>query len=311
MFCLQPILLNEMCPWLFTPVVNWVKSCGQFSVEFEEGSEATLVLVWTWDRDTFRRVWVVVQNKYYGETSRNAAVIGQLPSVVDPSGSPVALIWGIICASWHVRRVCWEWVPGEVGRVPHLRHAATREMPSEVCLSRPGQSGSVFDDGVHHCQTKGRWAQGLDAISPCSETCFCVRGSLYAFSGGSLLGALWMSGHWLCASWKIQDARPTETVSGYIILHGFVFVSSSVTYGFLSFSKKKSMDTCILIKWREWSSDCSIWMSKPVSNPTRFFVVVASWERIYSRYWPGIFRRILVPFQACSIFASIMPWFQY
>ena len=92
MFCLQSILLNGMYPRIFTGVEIWVKSCGQFSVEFEEGTEATLVLVRTCDRDTFRRVCVAVLSKYSGDARRDAAVLGQLLCVVGPSVSLVALV---------------------------------------------------------------------------------------------------------------------------------------------------------------------------------------------------------------------------
>ena len=83
-----------MYPRIFSRVVNWVKSCGQFSVEFEEGSEATPIFIRTWDRDTFRRVCVAVLSKYSREASRDAAVHGQLLSVVGPSVSLVALVGG-------------------------------------------------------------------------------------------------------------------------------------------------------------------------------------------------------------------------
>ena len=63
-------------------VVSWVEVCGQFSVEYEEAFKDTLVLVRTWDWDTFQRVCRVVLSKYIGGSSRNAAVLWQLLSVV-------------------------------------------------------------------------------------------------------------------------------------------------------------------------------------------------------------------------------------
>ena len=139
-------------------VVNWVKSCGQFSVEFEEGSEATLVFVPTWDRVTFRRVCVTVLSKYSGEASRDAAVHGQLLSVVGPSVLSVVCCsgWGFTCASRPICRNCWERVPEKIGRAYQIRLAASQQMPSEVGLSCFWQSRSVFVGGVHHCQTKAK-----------------------------------------------------------------------------------------------------------------------------------------------------------
>ena len=83
-----------MLPQILSRVVNWVKSCGQFSVEFEEGSEATLVFVRRWDRDTFSRVSAAVLSKYSGEASLDAAVFGQLLSVVGPAVSFAAVVGG-------------------------------------------------------------------------------------------------------------------------------------------------------------------------------------------------------------------------
>ena len=91
--------------------------------------------------------------------------------------------WGLTCASRHIHRVCWEWVPRESGRLPHLWLAADQKMPSEVCLNRHWELGSVFDDGVHHRQSETRWAQRLDGISTWFEMCCCIRGPLDAFSG--------------------------------------------------------------------------------------------------------------------------------
>ena len=56
------------------------------------GSEAVLVFVWKWDWYTFLRVCVIVLSKYSGETRRDAAVLGQLLSVVGTSLSLVTLV---------------------------------------------------------------------------------------------------------------------------------------------------------------------------------------------------------------------------
>ena len=92
-------------------VVSRVESRGQFSVEFEEGSEATLVFVRTRDRETFLRVCVAVLRKNSGEASCDTVVLGQLLIVVGPSMSLVALVGGLTCSSRHIRCYCWECVP--------------------------------------------------------------------------------------------------------------------------------------------------------------------------------------------------------
>ena len=74
--------------------MSWVKSCSQFSVEFEEGKEATPVFAWLRNRDTFHGMCVVVLSKYSEDASRDVAVIGQLLTFVGPSVSLVALVGG-------------------------------------------------------------------------------------------------------------------------------------------------------------------------------------------------------------------------
>ena len=83
-----------MFPRILLRFVSWVKACSQFSVDYEEGSNDTLVFVRTWDRDTFRRVCGALLSKYSGEFSRNTAVLGQRLSVVGPSVSLVSLFGG-------------------------------------------------------------------------------------------------------------------------------------------------------------------------------------------------------------------------
>ena len=117
-FCLQSFLLNGMFTRIVSRVVSWVKSGGQFGVQFEEGSEVTLVFVRTWDRDMFRRVCVAVLSKYKGKASCDAAVLEQLLSFVVPSVLLVSFVGGITRTSRHLYPVSWEWVPGDAGRVP-------------------------------------------------------------------------------------------------------------------------------------------------------------------------------------------------
>ena len=83
-----------MVPRVLPHVVGWIKMCGQVSVKFEEGSEAILVYVRTWDRDTLRRVRGTVLSRYSGETGRDAFVPGQHLSVLGPSVSLVSLVGG-------------------------------------------------------------------------------------------------------------------------------------------------------------------------------------------------------------------------
>ena len=63
-------------------------------LSLREETESTLVFVRRWDRDTFRRVCVALLCKYTGDASREAAVLGQLMSVVGPLASLVALLGG-------------------------------------------------------------------------------------------------------------------------------------------------------------------------------------------------------------------------
>ena len=98
-FCFQSITLNGRFARSLLRNVSWVQACSEFTMKFQEGSEAVLVFVWTWDRYTFRRVCVIVLRKYSGEESRDAAVLGQLLSVVGTSLSLFSLVGG-----WHVLR---------------------------------------------------------------------------------------------------------------------------------------------------------------------------------------------------------------
>ena len=101
--CRFSYLQSSWIKWMLLPtllrVVGWSKAYGQFSIDFTEGLDNILVFIWTWDRDTFRRVCVGVLSKYSGDASREVAVLGRVLVAIGTSVSIVSLLGSHLCSA--------------------------------------------------------------------------------------------------------------------------------------------------------------------------------------------------------------------
>ena len=82
--------------------------------------------------------------------------------------------WEVTWVAGYLQQCRCQLVQWETGGVPCIRLAATEEVSLEVCLSHLWQFGPIFNARVHCSQDRKRWAQRLDGISTCFDTCCCV-----------------------------------------------------------------------------------------------------------------------------------------
>ena len=83
-----------MYPRILARVFGWVKGHGKFSIEFEERGSEIWVMVWTWERSTFRRVCVAVLNRFSANTTLEATVLGKILDAAVPDTAVVSLHGG-------------------------------------------------------------------------------------------------------------------------------------------------------------------------------------------------------------------------
>ena len=83
-----------MCPRILSRVFGWAKAHGYVSTEFEERRSEFWVLVWTWERSTFRRVFVAVLNRFSANTTLEATILAETLDVAGPDSSVVSLHGG-------------------------------------------------------------------------------------------------------------------------------------------------------------------------------------------------------------------------
>ena len=89
-----------MHPRILSRVFGWVKAHGQYSIEFEErGSEIWVMVVRTWERSTFRRVFVAVLSRFSANTTLEATILAIILDAAGPDTSVVSL---------HGVRMCWQ-----------------------------------------------------------------------------------------------------------------------------------------------------------------------------------------------------------
>ena len=257
MLCSRSILLDVMFPRFVLRVVGWIKSCSQFSVEFEEGWEAILVFVRTWDQDTFRRVCVAVLSEYSGEASPYAVVLGKLLSVVGPLFQFFPLLEDHRCFATHTLS---------------LLGVRSGRSWSSTLSSYYGYWGNVSRNVSQSllavwfrfwCQSSS-WSDWKSLSTETGwhvnmrwDVLLCLETSHFLLWLSSL-GTLSVSGPWLW-SYLRQDAGPTTTVSWFFIVHGYASVFGSISDRNLSFRRTKSNGIQTYIRWQEWILDCSIW----------------------------------------------------
>ena len=87
-----------MQPRILARVFAWVKGHGKCSIEFKERGSEVRIMVWTWERSTFRRVCVAVLSRFSANTTLEATVLGKIvdaagpdTAVVSPNGGPHVL----------------------------------------------------------------------------------------------------------------------------------------------------------------------------------------------------------------------------
>ena len=77
-----------MYPRILLRCLNWARSHGSCSVEFEEEGDKVRVFLRTWDVDTFRRVCVATLDRYSSDPHREVTTLG---GVVDALGLDVSV----------------------------------------------------------------------------------------------------------------------------------------------------------------------------------------------------------------------------
>ena len=73
-----------MYPRILSRCINWAKSHGSFSVEFDEQGEEVRVFLRTVDRDTFRRVCVATLDRYSSDPHQEVSALGRLIDALGP-----------------------------------------------------------------------------------------------------------------------------------------------------------------------------------------------------------------------------------
>ena len=90
----QSIILNGMYPRILSRCINWAKSNGSCSVEFEEEGDKVRVFFRTWDIDIFKRVCVATLGRYSSELHQENSALGRIVDALGPDLSVVSISGG-------------------------------------------------------------------------------------------------------------------------------------------------------------------------------------------------------------------------
>ena len=94
-----------MYPRILYRCINWAKSHGSCSVEFEEEGDKVRVFLRTWDVHTFRRVCVATVDLYSSNPHQEISALGRVLDALGPDVSLASISGGstvLVEAFWAV-----------------------------------------------------------------------------------------------------------------------------------------------------------------------------------------------------------------
>ena len=83
-----------MYPRILSRCLNWARSHGSCSVEFEEEGDKVLVFLRTWDVDTLRRVCVATLDHYNSDPHQDVTALGRVVDALGPDVSVASINGG-------------------------------------------------------------------------------------------------------------------------------------------------------------------------------------------------------------------------
>ena len=83
-----------MYPRILSRCLNWARSHGSCSVEFEEEGDKVRVFLRTWDVDTFKRVCVAMLDRYGSDPHREVTALGRVVHALGPDVSVASISGG-------------------------------------------------------------------------------------------------------------------------------------------------------------------------------------------------------------------------
>ena len=83
-----------MYPRILSRCLNWARSHGSCSVEFEEEGDKVRVFLRTWDVDTFKRVCVATLDRYSSDLHQEITALGRMVDALGPDVSVASISGG-------------------------------------------------------------------------------------------------------------------------------------------------------------------------------------------------------------------------
>ena len=83
-----------MYPRILSRCLNWARSHGSCSVEFEEEGDKVLVFLRTWDVGTFRRMCVATLDRYSSDPHQEVTALGRVVDALGPDVSVASISGG-------------------------------------------------------------------------------------------------------------------------------------------------------------------------------------------------------------------------
>ena len=154
-----------MHPSILSRVFGWAKTHGHWSIQFEERSSEICVMVWTWERSTFRRVCVAVLSRFKTNTTLEATILGENYGCCSSKCICCVSAWSSACSGRAFCKLSGKRVACETRGIPHFWSPAAEALPPANCCICVWEPGPVLNVRIRDKPFEVCRVSGLDGVS--------------------------------------------------------------------------------------------------------------------------------------------------
>ena len=252
--------------------INWARSHGSRSVEFEEEDDKVRVFLRTWDVDTFRRVCVATLDRYSSDLHQDVSLLGRVVDELGPHVSVASINGG----STVLMEAFCEYL-GSGYRQKLIDYPVFDLRLFRRCLRRTTSSMFGSLDGLAMTEffinrLKGAETRDWMSSRPALEKAILTNDLCkpYVVDNVANIIVVWpLIVSYLRETGRKDDGHSLEVRSYSLVV--LVHFRTRLYCAVFHFRRRELTGTSTWIRWREWSSVCCIFFLKSVSSPIYCF----------------------------------------
>ena len=248
-----------MYPRILSRCVNWARSHGSCSVEFEEEGDKVRVFLRTWNVDTFKRVCVATLDRYSSDPHQEVSVLGRIVDALRPDVSVASISGG---STVLVEAFCENLNSGY--RQKLIEYPVFDLRLFRRCLQRTASSLFGSLDGLTMTEfiiNRLKVAETRDWMSsrPALKKAILTNDLSMPHLVDVVANII---GEWLLIVSYLKETGRKDDGDSFVVRFSSFGRVGALSYPYLlccvSFRRRELTGTSTWIRWCEWSSVCCI-----------------------------------------------------